>query len=259
VQLLRALRRRAKPAGALALFAAASLLVVTPATWGLPTGMFPDASLYPGDATFFHYGCTACHSDGKALGKFWPDTGGNVTIAITDAQGKPLPGMVYAKATVYNITITLHNEQAADKENHAGFNIRTTAGKFSVPAGNKDVQVDSKAGTQATHTNPGHTKWTVLWTAPDAGAAHFTILVNDVNGEKGADAGDHVYQTFMDLTDTDGAQLGAAAASKEVEFGISLQQYWIGLIGLLGMIVIMVAGFVYLKFVNPHNTDPKDR
>ena len=49
------------------------------------------------------------------------------------------------------------------------------------------------------------------------------------------------------------------AAAEEVEFGITLQQYWIGLIGLAGMIFIMVAGFVYLKFVNPHNTDPKDR
>ena len=34
---------------------------------------------------------------------------------------------------------------------------------------------------------------------------------------------------------------------------------WIGLIGLAGMVFVMVAGFVYLKFVNPHNTDQKDR
>ncbi len=50
-----------------------------------------------------------------------------------------------------------------------------------------------------------------------------------------------------------------AAVEEEVEFGITLQQYWIGLIALVGMVFVMVAGFVYLKFVNPHNADAKDR
>jgi hypothetical protein len=50
-----------------------------------------------------------------------------------------------------------------------------------------------------------------------------------------------------------------AAEEHEVHFGISLQQYWIGLIGLGGMVFVLVAAFVYLKFASPHNTDPKDR
>ncbi|MCA1819807.1 MAG: hypothetical protein LC620_07150 [Halobacteriales archaeon] len=249
---LLALRPSWRALSVAAALAVVALLVSNPG-WGLPTGMDKDTQIYPPD--FEKVGCTSCHGT-KA--QFWPDSGNDLQVTIHDATGAAPPGMVYAKGAVYTINITLGNEQAPTLANHAGFNIRASSGKFSVPAGSTDVQT-SKDSSQATHTNAEHTKWTVTWTAPDAGAVHFVILVNDVNGINGNDPGDHVYQTFMDLTDAEGAQLGAAVKVVAPEFGISLQQYWIGLIGLFVMIIVMVAGFVYLKFVNPHNADQKDR
>ena len=79
-----------------------------------------------------------------------------------------------------------------------------------------------------------------------------------MNGSAAPDEPDQVYWLQFGFGDHDGATLGAAE-EHEVHFGITLQQYWIGLIALIGMIFVMVAGFVYLKFVNPHNTDQKDR
>jgi hypothetical protein len=240
-----------KPLAVVALMAAATALVAAPAGWGLPTGMDKDVQGYP--ANFQQVGCTAsgCHGGQKFA------AGGLEKIRwnITDASGHPLAGNAYTKSAVYTINVTLLNEQAPDKEHHAGFNLQASAGKLDVLG---DVQV-SKDQTQATHSNADHTHWSVKWTAPDSGAVAFNLFVNDVNGEKGADPGDMVYRAGFWLTDAQGAQVGAAAAAGEVQYGISLQQYWIGLIGLAGMIFIMVAGYVFLKYGSRHNTDAKDR
>jgi hypothetical protein len=236
---------------------AAALLAITlvaaPLGFGLPSGMDKDVPIYPHD--FDQYGCASCHGDKTKLPVGDPS---KVTWSIADAKGNGVAGNTYVHGTTYTLTITLHDEQGADKENHAGFNLQASAGKLQAPAGNANVQA-TKDGTQATHTNAAHTNWTVEWVAPESGAAVFNLLVNDVNGESGADPSDLVYRYGFWLTDEHGAMAGAAASAEPVEFGISLQQYWIGLIGLAGMLFVMVAGFVYLKFVNPHNTDQKDR
>ncbi len=249
-----------KNRNALAAFvlAAAVLVILAPSGLGLSTGMSKDVSIFPGD--FAKNGCTSCHNDKGASGKFAaPSATSNVALAITDAQGQPLAGNAYVKGTVYTITITLTGEQAPDQDNHAGFNLAASAGKLDVPAGSADVQV-TKDQSQATHTNAKNTHWSVQWTAPESGAVVFDYFVNDVNGNGGPDGGDHVYRGMgVWLTDGSGAQAGAAAKVEAVEFGISLQQYWIGLIGLAGMIFIMVAGYVFLKFGSEHNSDQKDR
>lgn len=248
--------RKLRPLLVVAAFATVAFLTVAPSGWGLPTGADKDTIQV---AEFAAKGCTSagCHGGGN----FATPGNASVTWTIADATGKLLTGNAYAKGAVYTITITLHNEQNPVPDTpgrHAGFNLRATAGKLDVPAASTDVQV-TKDNKEATHTNPEHTNWTVSWTAPDAGPAVFDLFVNDANGQNGADAGDNIYRFGFWLTDSSSAVAGAAAKVEAVEFGISLQQYWIGLIGLTGMIFIMVAGFVYLKFVNPHNTDPKDR
>jgi len=241
-----------RPLAVVAALGLVALLVVAPSGWGLPTGMDKDVGIYP--ANFEKVGCTACH--GAAPGTFAAGGSDKVSFTVTDATGKALAGNAYAKGGIYNITITLHDEQAPTQDNHAGFNLRVTAGKLAPGSANTQVSKDS---LQATHTDATATSWMVKWTAPDSGAVVFDIFVNDVNGVSGADKGDLVYRTGFWLTDADGAQLGAAAATAEVEYGISLQQYWIGLIGLAGMIFIMVAGYVFLKYSSRHNTDAKDR
>jgi hypothetical protein len=235
------------------LFATVAALVAAPAGFGHSFGMAKDvASDYPDD--FPAKGCTKCHGDGK-----WAPGGlGKVTYAITQASGAPLSGNAYAKGTSYLINITLNEEQEPGKTNHAGFHLAVSGGKLE-SAGIGAPLKFSNSGTQATHADASSTKWTVKWTPPDAGAVSFDLFVNDVNGDNANDKGDNVYRLGFWLTDAAGAQLGAAAAEHAVQFGISLQQYWIGLLGLAGMIFIMVGGYVYLKFVNPHNTDQEDR
>lgn len=235
------------------LLALAAVALVVPSGLGLSAGMMKDTQGFPSD--FAAKGCTACHASAGVFTA--PDAATQLTFTVTDAEGQQLAGNAYKADEVYTLTFGITGEKAPEMGNHAGFNLAASAGKLSVPAGATDVQV-SGDGTQATHTGPGHTSWSVEWTAPAEGAAVFDLFVNDVDGSQAPDAGDEVYRAGYWLTDGHGAQAGAAV-HEEKHFGISLQQYWIGLIGLAGMILIMVAGYVYLKFGSPHNTDQKDR
>lgn len=196
-------------------------------------------------------GCVACHG---TLHEFESLDMGNVRVSVVDAEGAPLNGP-YVAGGVYTINITLAEQNAPAAPNHAGFNLRAAAGKLTAVEGQSQVSAD---GTQATHTGPGRTSWQVGWEAPETGAAGFSLFVNDVDGSGAPDPADQVYWLQFGFGDSHGAVLGAAA-HEEVHFGISLQQYWIGLIGLAGMVFVIVASFVYIKFVNPHNTDHKDR
>jgi len=245
--------REWRPFLVLSVLAATALVTVTPG-WGLPDGANKETITLPDFAT---KGCVACHGEGN----FAPPGNTTITWTVADADGAIVTNNAYVAAASYTITITLHNEQnptPATEGRHAGFNLRATAGKLAVPEGSSAIKVTSD-GKEATHADAAETEWKVSWTAPESGPAVFDLFVNDVNGVGGADAGDNVYRSGFWLTDSAGAVAGSAAKAEHVEFGISLQQYWIGLIGLAGMVFIMVAGFVYLKFVNPHNTDQKDR
>lgn len=236
-----------------ALLALVGAAVAVPASLafsgGICTGCEGASSAPAGD--FEKFGCTACH--GEHL-KFPSVNTSDVSVQVAGAEGAPLNGPYLAKG-IYTITITLAETNNPAGTNHAGFNLRAAAGKLTAVEGQSQVSTDAK---QATHTGPGRTSWQVGWEAPDTGAAGFSLFVNDVDGDASASEGDQVRWLQFGFADHDGAVLGAAA-EEHVEFGISLQQYWIGLIGLAGMIFVMVAGFVYLKFVNPNNTDQKDR
>lgn len=233
-----------------ALLLLAGALVATPLGLGFSTGITSDNA---GLDSFGPFGCVACHGN-TAEHAFEALNQSNVRVDVADAEGQPLNGPYEAKG-LYTITITLDEQNAPSAANHAGFNLRAAAGKLSAVDGVSQVSGDGK---QATHVGPGLTSWQVGWEAPDAGAAGFSLFVNDVDGSGAPDAGDEVYWLQFGFGDHEGAVLGAAE-EHEVHFGITLQQYWIGLIALIGMIFVMAAGFVYLKFVNPHNTDQKDR
>jgi hypothetical protein len=232
-----------------ALALAAASLVAVPA-FGFSSGIHKDNAQNP---SFEPFGCVACHGN-SAEHEFPHLDTNNVRVRVVDADGQPLNGPYEAEAQ-YTITITLDEQNAPDATNHAGFNLRAAAGTLAGVDGQSQTSAD---GTQATHVNAASTSWNVTWTAPASGAAGFSLYVNDVDGSGAQDAGDQVYWLQFGFGDHEGAVLGAAE-EHEVHFGISLQQYWIGLIGLAGMLFVMVAGFVYLKFVNPHNTDQKDR
>jgi hypothetical protein len=206
-----------------------------------------------GVAEFEQFGCASsgCHGTAHTFPSL--DTG-NVRVRVTDADGQTLNG-AYEAGAIYTISITLDEQNAPGASNHAGFNLRVSAGTLSGVDGQSQASGD---GTQATHVSAARTSWNVTWEAPASGAAGFSLFVNDVDGSLAPDVGDDVYWLQFGFGDHEGAVLGAVE-EHEVHFGISLQQYWIGLIGLAGMLFVVVASFVYIKFVNPHNTDHKDR
>lgn len=237
------------PALALAVAAA----VAVPAlgfSHGICTGCSGAASAPPGD--FDTFGCTACH--GEHL-KFPAVNNTGIHVSFVAPDGTPLNGP-YTIHTKYHVTIKFDETNHPEATNHAGFNLRASAGKLDAVAGISQVSSDGK---QATHVDPTRTTWEVDWEAPDSGAVGFSLFVNDVDGSGVPDAPDQPHWVQFGLADPTGKVVGAAASTEPVEFGISLQQYWIGLIGLAGMLFVMVAGFVYMKFVNPHNSDAKDR
>lgn len=234
----------------------AVLLVAVPAALafsaGICVGCAGGSNAPPGD--FEKFGCTACH--GEHL-KFAPVSNAGIGITATTADGTVLNGP-YTAHTTYTINIRFAETNAPDggaTGHHSGFNLRASAGKLAAVEGQSQVSADGK---QATHVDATRTSWNVSWEAPESGAAGFSLFINDVDGDGSNSETDQVHWMQFGFADKEGAVLGAASTEK-VEFGITLQQYWIGLIGLAGMIFVMVAGFVYLKFVNPHNTDQKDR
>ena len=217
---------------------------------GICTGCAGGSSAPPGD--FEKFGCTACH--GEHL-KFPAVSNSGIAFQVLKEDGTPLNGPYDAHAK-YTINITFQETNKPEAANHAGFNLRASGGKLTAVEGVSQVSGDGK---QATHVAASRTNWQVGWTPPESGAVGFTLFINDVDGSAAPDAPDEVHTAQFGLMDAEGHVVGAAAEAEPVEFGISLQQYWIGLIGLAGMLFVMVAGFVYLKFVNPHNTDQKDR
>jgi hypothetical protein len=233
-----------------ALALVAALFVAVPA-FGFSAGITKENAQNP---AFEQYGCVACHGN-SAAHEFPALNQTNVRVSVVHAEGgEPLNGP-YEAGAHYTLTISLAEQNAPTAPNRAGFNLRAAAGKLTAVEGQSQVTGD---GTQATHVGPGRTSWQVGWEAPDHGAVGFSLFVNDVDGSGAPDEGDQVYWLQFGFGDHDGAVLGAAE-EEHVEFGISLQQYWIGLIGLAGMLFVVVASFVYIKFVNPHNTDQKDR
>ncbi|MGB0652461.1 MAG: choice-of-anchor V domain-containing protein [Thermoplasmatota archaeon] len=233
------------------LLTAVAVLAASPLGAGFSSGIHNGNA--PDPAAFEEEGCVACHGDHT----YAVTDGGIVSWSITDADGVGIAGNAYEADAVYTITIKLMEQNAPEADNHAGFNIRASAGTFEGVDGNSQPSDD---GTQATHVDPASTQWTVTWTAPHDGVAVFDLLVNDVDGSGAADATDEVHRVGWYLTDSSHALPGAAAHGEEhKEFGVSLQQYWIGLVALTGMAFIMAFTYVYMRYSNPHNTDKKDR
>ncbi len=225
--------------------------LVAPNGLGFSGGITKDNAPQPD--VFEAEGCVSCHGD-HAFAAGALDA---VTWAITDADGNAIAGNAYAADATYTITITLDETNAPEAGNRAGFNIRASAGTFAGVDGSSQASGD---GTEATHVDAASTEWTVTWTAPHEGPAVFDLLVNDVDGSAAPDPADMVYRVGFWLTDSAHAVPGAVSHEEEhVEFGVSLQQYWLGLIALAGMTFVMIFTFIYMRTSSPHNTDKKDR
>lgn len=220
-----------------------------------PLGTGFSGGITTGDPGFSpEQGCVGCHGPGADAPHDFASQDAQILVEFRDADDAPLTG-VYEHGAEYTITITLDEQNEPDAANRAGFNFFIDAGALE-PA--DDASRVTDAGDEATHTGPGGTQWSLLWTAPDEGAVTWRLYVNDVDGDGSPSEGDQVYRVGGWMTDSEGAMPGAVE-EEEVHVGVPLPQYWLGLLALAGMVFIIVFGFVYLKYVSPHNTDDKDR
>ncbi len=215
-----------------------------------PSGFSFSGGIVVGDGGFdpTHEGCVSCHGDHQ----FATTAEDPVTVVATDADGNILSGL-YEHGATYTITITLDEQNGVGAANKAGFNLGTDGGVL-------EAGENSRIGDagDATHTGPGFTEWSVLWTAPEEGAVTFRLYVNDVDGSGSPDAADEVYHRFFSFTDATENAPGAVE-EHEPHVGVPLPQYWLGLIALGAMAVVIIFGYVYLKYASPHNATEKDR
>lgn len=228
---------------AFALLAAIGLAIV-PTSFGFSAGISSDDAAF--DPT--HGGCTSCHG-----GEQFATQNAGITVTFTDADGAVLTGP-YLHDAVYTVTIDLDEQNVPSASNKAGFN-------FFIDAGTLEAIDDSARigdSGDATHTSAGHTTWIFQWTAPAEGAATWRLFVNDVDGSAAPDEGDQVYLKVGSVLD-DHYDMPGAVAEHEPHVGVSLPQYWLGLIALGMMAIIIGFSYIYLKYSSPHNADQKDR
>lgn len=227
----------------LAVIAAIGLAIV-------PTGFSVSSGIVAGDGGFHPEadGCTACHGDHAFSGR-----DAAISVTFTDAEGNPLNGP-YEHDAVYTITISLDDQNEPGADNKAGFNFFIDAGELA------SIDDTARIGDtgDATHTGAGFTTWNLQWTAPAEGAATWRLFVNDVDGSAAPDAGDDVYLRVGSVLDDHYAMPGAVE-EHEPHVGVSLPQYWLGLIALGMMAIIIGFAYIYIKYSSPHNADHKDR
>ena len=216
----------------------------------IPTGFSFSGGIVQGDAGFdpAGEGCISCHGDHKFASEDAP-----ISVTFTDADGVILTG-AYTHDATYTVSIVLDEQNAPEAANKAGFN-------FFIDAGTLEALDDTARigdSGDATHTSAGLTTWNFAWTAPAEGAATWRLFVNDVDGSAAPDAADQVYLKGGWLTDDHYAMPGAVE-EHEPHVGVSLPQYWLGLIALGMMAIIIGFAYIYLKYSSPHNADHKDR
>jgi len=236
------------------LIALTTAVVAFPGAFGFSSGIMSSLPTAPDE--FMQYGCASAGCHGEAH-EFPAGSDEHIVWNITAAnEDEAVAGNAYVAEARYEITVTLKDEQNPDAANHAGFNLRVSAGALEAVEGVSQVSAD---GLEATHVDAGRTDWTVAWTAPAEGVAVFDLLVNDVDGSAAPDAADQVYRRGWYISDESHAVPGAIAEEAEPHVGVELPQYWLGLIALAGMLVVMVFSFMYIRFMNPHHSDRKDR
>jgi hypothetical protein len=203
-------------------------------------------------------GCT-CHSPAAtntAAINFQVD-------GLGDGYYKPLKSYTIR----LSFTDTTVDFNASPEANHGGFNVAASAGTFALnsnssytPAGGTKVDfvqvMDS--GTQVTHTKAGdvngtfngtvnlHRTWSFEWKAPAANASDvtFDILVNAVNGDNTQSTADRWSRAFVVLPGQPGASTGDVDIS---QLGVPLRAYWLGVIGILSTMVLLVFSFYVIR------------
>lgn len=190
-------------------------------------------------------GCT-CHSQ----------TASNTAMISFDIDG--VDGGYYQGGQTYTIRLSFIDDSVPMNTNatanKGGFSVLASAGAFKLNAnstvgGLAYVQLEDN-GLSITHTvdgdRDGARSFSFDWTAPATNATNvqFDIVVNAVNGDGTQSPADHWSREQVVLAGVGGASGGAVDISK---LGVPLRAYWLGIIGILATIFLLVLSFYVIR------------
>ncbi len=151
----------------------------------------------------------------------------------------------YSPDTVYNISLSINDKNVISGENvsrYGGFLATTSEGTFVT---DENYWVSS-SGEYISHNDNSNDirNWTFKWTSPSEGTgdALFTIYFNVVNGI-GAGGDQWSYLTAISL----GTPQEISEEVSIHELGVTLMQYWIGLLGLGVVFLSVLVSYIVIR------------
>jgi hypothetical protein len=207
------------------------------------------------DMTEAGTGCT-CHSPTE-------NGAANVTFRYSAADtGHALANLYYEPGKKYTVHLAYDDAgvpmNASPTANHGGFLVHASGGKFALndnSSGNVSgtstpfVQLKD-TDTSVTHTNAGdvngYRSFSFDWIAPADNNSNvvFDIFVNAVNGDGTNTADDHWTKASAVLPGKPGAGGATVDISK---LGVPLRAYWLGVIGILSTIFLLILSFYVIR------------
>jgi len=195
-------------------------------------------------------GCT-CHSNVQ-------NGAAHVTFTVDSVtNGYYEGGRTYTMHLAFvDDEVPMSTDPAANK---GGFAVSASAGAFKADA-NSTIEVGATTyttvetrdlGLSITHTKDGdihaNRSFAFSWTAPESNASDvtFDILVNAVNGDNANTNADRWTRAYLVLPGQPGA--GAGAEVDISKLGVPLRAYWLGVIGILSTIFLLVLSFFVIR------------
>jgi len=232
--------RRQAIASAISLALALAVVMAAMPVQSLSGGIDASAG---GAGTGSQRGCY-CHSaDGQSK-----TPSGNATVTF-DVKG--LEGGYYQPQKLYTIELLFVDDavppNASATANHGGFNVWASGGTFKE---NGSAWVKVQSDGSISHTKAGDVEayrhFVFDWQAPQTNSSDivFAILVNAVNGDNVNTGGlDHWSRKIFVLPGLPGAA-GEVDISK---LGVPLRAYWLGIIGILSTMFLMLLSFYVIR------------
>lgn len=156
----------------------------------------------------------------------------------------------YVPETTYNITLTVNDTNVDSVDGsvrYGGFLAEVSEGIFVT---NENYWLGG-SGSYISHNDNSNMvrSWTFQWTAPTEGTgdALFTIYFNVVDGA--ASSGDQwSYLTAVSL----GTPQEVSSEVSIHELGVTLMQYWIGLIGIASVLLSILVAYIVIRGGSAH-------
>ena len=214
-----------------------ALLIVTALIVGKSAQGYPNGGVSGGDewaADSIENGCS-CHMDEQL------DEGMYSIVGIPNE---------YVPENTYNISLAINDTTVVSVEDairYGGFLAEVSEGSFVT---DENYWIGGEGAYISHNENSNNVRnWTFQWTAPTEGAgdAIFIIYFNVVNGQ-GTNGDQWGYLSAVSLGTPQ-------ASSHEVsihELGVTLMQYWIGLIGLGVVLLSVLIAYVVMRGGSAH-------